>query len=169
MGGVDHDGGAEFPADRSGRRFGGVRGAEHVPDFPNGFVTFVHQRDARFRAGLVDRHRVALTRRAAGHKLDDVLELLVAGQRAEKIAERLFLLGRDFKPEFLFDDDFRFRHHCVVESCPQDFTDRVVKLHGFSGAHAMHLDADDVEAGAGKEIDDVAGAARGKAEVIRLD
>ena len=44
-----------------------------------------------------------------------------------------------------------------------------VEFHGLGGAHAEDLDADDVQAGAGEKVDDVAGAAGGEAEVVGLD
>ena len=46
--GVDHDGLAEFAADGSGRRLGGVGRAEHVADFVDGAHAFINQRDALF-------------------------------------------------------------------------------------------------------------------------
>src|SRR5580698_6824455 len=74
VGRVDHDGRAKLAADRSGRRLGRVGWPEDLADFSHRVDALVNQNDALFGAGLVAGLAPGLTRRAAGHELDDAVE-----------------------------------------------------------------------------------------------
>src|SRR5205823_2941743 len=167
--GVHHDSRAELAANRARGRFRGVGRAQHVADFANGLVAFVNQGDALFRALLIERRGVTLAGRPAGHEFDDVFKLMVAGKRAEQVAQRLFFSGRDFDTEFLFDKRLGFGGDGIVEPRAQDFTNRAVKFHRLGRAHAMHFDSDNVKAGARKEVYYVAGSPGREAEIVGLD
>src|SRR6185503_17377054 len=51
--GIDHDGLAEFTANRTGRGFGRIGGTKNIPDLPHGFDPFINQGNALLRAWLV--------------------------------------------------------------------------------------------------------------------
>ena len=69
----------------------------------------------------------------------------------------------------LADARFGFGGDDVGQFGSQNFFDRAVELYGLGDAHAMDFDSDDVKASAREEIDDVAGTARWKTEIVGLD
>ena len=169
MRGVDHDGGAEFAADGAGRRLGRIGRAEDVADFVHRANAFIDECDALFRAGLGPVGLRNFAGRATGHEADDVVELRVALNRAENFAERLLVGVGNLEAEFFFQNVLGLGADAVFEFGPKEFADGAVKFHRLRGAHAENFGADDEQAGAREEINDVAGAAGGELEVIRLD
>ena len=75
MSGVDHDGGAEFTTDGSGRCLGRIGRSENVTDFVHGTDAFVDERNAFFRAGLGPVGLWNFARGVTRHEADDVVEL----------------------------------------------------------------------------------------------
>ena len=94
-----------------------------------------------------------------------------SGLLTEDFTQLSLGLGRDGKADsrIFFEDSLGLRGDDGFELRAEECLDRAVKLHRLRGAHVQHPDADDVKTGAGEEIDDVAGAARGETEVVRLD
>jgi hypothetical protein len=85
------------------------------------------------------------------------------------VAKLLLLLAADLEAQLLFDGGFGFRGDDILELGAQGLADGAVKLQRLRHAHAVNLDGDDVQAGAGEEINHVAGPAGGETEVLRLD
>ena len=80
--------------------------------------------------------------------------------RPQNLPELFLLRRRNLEAELLFQRGLGPGGDDVFELGAQDFAHRAVKLGGLGHAHAMDFDADDVKAGAGEEIDDVARAGR---------
>ncbi len=169
MGGIDHDGGAEFAADGAWGRFGGVGGAEDFPDFADGVHAFIDEGDAFFGAGLVHLVCGAFAGGSAGHKADDIIELVVAEEGSEEFAELFFFGGGYGELEFLFDRGAGAGGDGVFEFGAEDIADGAIELDGGGGAHAVDLDGHDKETGAGEEVDHVARLAGGEPEVFGFD
>src|SRR5579883_392011 len=143
MGRIDHDGLAEFSADRARRRLGWIRRPEHVPDLADCLNAFIHQGDALFGTRLFLILRGGFGRRAAGHKLDDVFELAVAENRSQHVAQLLLFGWTELESKFLFEQSFGFRRHHVLELRPQDFPHRPVKFEGLNHAHPVDFHGHD--------------------------
>src|ERR1051325_8167523 len=75
---VDHDGLTEFLADRTGRRFRGISGSEHVANFADGVVALINNRDALFASGFVAFFWKRVARSRPGHELHDVFPSVTA-------------------------------------------------------------------------------------------
>src|SRR5208283_4193350 len=143
-------------ADGARRRLGRVGRTKHVADFANRAYAFIDQRDALLRAGFVLLTRRTFRGGAARHEPDDVLELVVAKERAKDGAKLLLLLAADLKSHLLFNGCFGFRGDDILELRSQGLANRAVKLHRLRYAHAVHFYGDDVQARAGEEINHVA-------------
>ena len=89
--------------------------------------------------------------------------------RPEDFAERLLVGFGNLEAEFLFEDVLGLGADAVLELGAEEFADGAVKFHGLRGAHAQDFRADDEQAGAREEVNDVAGAAGGELEIVRLD
>src|SRR6266699_2288674 len=98
--GIDHNGLAELAPDRARWRFRRIRRTKHIPDLADGFDAFINHGNAFFGAGFVGFSKRAFRGSLPRHETDDVVELLVAENRAEHIAELLFDRQRNRKPEF---------------------------------------------------------------------
>src|SRR5260370_110788 len=81
LGGVDHDGLAEFAPDRAGRRLRRVGRTEDVANLSDGFHAFVGNRDGFLRARFLPMRGVAISGGATVHEHDDVLKLIVGKRR----------------------------------------------------------------------------------------
>ena len=166
---IDHDGRTELATDRSGRGFGGICRPEDVTDFPDGFDTFVDDRNALFGARLVHGGFVAVSWTTAGHETDDVVELIVTVEGAENLAELLRFVGTDLKTEFLFKGNLGLGSDDVCETRAEDFLDRSIELDCLGDAHPMNFDSDDVKSRAREEVDNVTGTTGGESEIVRFD
>src|SRR5688500_2171996 len=113
VGRVDHDGRSEFTSNRAGRRLRGVGRAEHVSNLAHCFEPFVDNGDAFFAAGLLDGRFVAIRRAAAGHEANDVIELIVAIERPEDLAQLFALAGANLESKLFFERAFGFRRHDI--------------------------------------------------------
>jgi len=96
----------------------------------------------------------------AGHETDDVVKLRIALDRSEDFAQRLLVFRRHFETKFLFENVLGLGADAFLELGAEKFADRPVEFHRLRGAHAENLRADDVKAGARKEINDVCRAGR---------
>ena len=131
---------------------------------------FINQRDAFFRAGLVP---VSVCGISPGAWPDMKRTMLSncdcrpgsgRGCRRAPSGRR-----RNFEVKFLFQNVLGLGADAVLELGAEEFADGAVKFHRLRGAHAEDFGADDVKAGAREEINDVAGAAGGELEIVRLD
>ena len=87
-----------------------------------------------------------------------------------KLAELLLHLGR--QTDMLSAELSRSLARSPIvpaKSLLQHITHRAVEFLGLRDRHAVHLDAGDGQAGAGKDIEDVARAAVGELEIVGLD
>ena len=71
--------------------------------------------------------------------------------------------------ELLLEHDLRLLRRAILELVHQDFEHRAVELFSLRHGHPVHLEGDDIQAGAGEEVDHAAGTRVRKAEVVGLD
>src|SRR3954469_2242623 len=105
----------------------------------------------------------------AGHEANDVVELVVAEISAQKVAELLFLAGRQLETEILFDGVLRLVAHHILQLGAQHFANGAVKSQRLRHSHAMQLDARHEQSGARKESDHITGTAGWETEILGLD
>jgi hypothetical protein len=156
--GVDHDGRAELAANGARRRLGRIGRAEDLANFAHGINALIDKDNALLGAGFGPRLAIGFGRRVAGHEADDVVELLLAGERTEQAADLLLHLGRDGEIQRGGKKILGALGDGSGEGFLEHVAHRAVEFLGLRDGHAMHLDAGDGQSGAGKNIEDVAGA-----------
>src|ERR1700722_7040330 len=161
--GIDHDVGTKLTPHGARRRLGRIGRPQYVANLAYRFYPLVDQRDAALGSWLFGLHRVAIRRRMASHEFDDVVELVVAEIRSQDLPKTLLLRPRNLEPKLLLQRRLGSRSHDIFELGAQNLAHWPIKLRGLGHAHAMDFDAADLEAGAGKKINNVAGPARGAA------
>jgi len=124
VGGVDHDGRAEFAADGAWRRLGRVGGTEDIADLVHSADTFVNEGDTFLGAGFLPLGLRNLTRRMAGHEADDIVELRVALHGAEDFAKGLLVGLGKLEAEFLLEDVLGLGADAILELGAEEFTDQ---------------------------------------------
>lgn len=166
MRGVDHDVAAVFFTYGTGLSLTGIGRAEDCADFINRVLSGINKNQAAdfaVRRHLFFRH---IRHPEAGHKLHNFIKLVVAVYRTESLSKSLFDFIGHGESEFLLQCSKGLIRRPPAEFFAQHGLHRSVELSGLGHTHAVNLRADNPQAGAREQVDDISGARTGKTEVV---